>query len=95
MKTTAARLVEHGRPLEVTEVDLPALSADAHGLVQAALLLIVISGAMAAYGLLLAAFGVIRWHDAVDAVRQTVPSDLRGQGARGNGRRETEDTAGS
>jgi putative peptidoglycan lipid II flippase len=74
---------------------LPALSANTHGLVQAALLLIVISGAMAAYGLLLAAFGVIRWHDAVDAVRQTVPSDLRGQGARGNGRRETEDTAGS
>jgi len=28
MKTTAARLVEHGRPLEVTEVDLPAPSAD-------------------------------------------------------------------
>ena len=43
----------------------------------------------------LAAFGAIRWRDAVDALRQTVPSDLRGQGARGNGRRETEDTAGS
>jgi NADPH2:quinone reductase len=28
MRTTAARLVEHGRPLEVTEVDLPAPSAD-------------------------------------------------------------------
>src|ERR1700688_553321 len=93
-RIVAAALIMGGL-LWLTARLLPALSADAHGLVQAVLLLIVISGAMAAYGLLLAAFGVIRRPDVVDALRQTVPSDLRGQGARGNGRRETEDTAGS
>ena len=36
-----------------------------------------ISGGIAVYGLLLALFGVIRWSDAVNAIRQTTASDLR------------------
>ena len=55
----------------------PPLSPNAHGLAQAALLLILIVGAMAAYGLLLALFGVISWGEAVSALRQSKPSDLR------------------
>jgi len=35
-----------------------------------------IRGKMAAYGLLLALFGVIAWGDALRAIRQTRPSDL-------------------
>jgi putative peptidoglycan lipid II flippase len=53
------------------------LSPNARGLAQAALLLILIVGAMAAYGLLLALFGVIAWGEAVIALRQSKPSDLR------------------
>ena len=52
------------------------LSADAHGLAQAALLLLLISGAIAVYGLLLALFGVISWGEAVNAVRQTAACRL-------------------
>ena len=36
-----------------------------------------ISGGMAIYGLLLALLGVIRWGEAVNAIRQTAGSDLR------------------
>ncbi|WP_028347827.1 murein biosynthesis integral membrane protein MurJ [Bradyrhizobium murdochi] len=50
---------------------LPSLTSGAHGLVQAILLLVVISAGIATYGLLLRAFGVIGWRDAVNAVRQT------------------------
>ncbi|OCK57791.1 murein biosynthesis integral membrane protein MurJ [Bradyrhizobium sp. LMTR 3] len=50
---------------------LPSLTSGAHGLVQAILLLIVISAGIAIYGLLLRVFGVIGWRDAVNAVRQT------------------------
>jgi putative peptidoglycan lipid II flippase len=56
---------------------VPALSVNAHGLVQAALLTVLISGAIAAYGLHLVLLGVIKWGDAVNAVRQTAASDLR------------------
>jgi putative peptidoglycan lipid II flippase len=56
---------------------VPALTANAHGVVQAAVLAALISGAMALYGLLLALFGVIGWQDAVNAVRQTTASGLR------------------
>jgi putative peptidoglycan lipid II flippase len=56
-------------------------SADHHGMAQAALLLILITGAVAIYGLLLAAFGVTGWRETVAALRQKPPprlgSDLR------------------
>jgi len=48
-----------------------------HGLAQAVVLAALISGGIAVYGLLLALFGVIRWGEAVDAIRQTAASDLR------------------
>jgi putative peptidoglycan lipid II flippase len=51
--------------------------ADAHGLAQAALLGILIAGGIAAYGLLLALFGVINRADAVSALSQAPPRDLR------------------
>jgi putative peptidoglycan lipid II flippase len=53
------------------------LSADTHGLAQAVVLVMLISGGIAVYGLLLALFGVIRWGEAVNAVRQTAVSGLR------------------
>jgi putative peptidoglycan lipid II flippase len=56
---------------------VPALSVNAHGFVQAALLTVLISGAIAVYGLCLVLFGVVKWGDAVYAVRQTAASDLR------------------
>ena len=56
---------------------LCAPGANAHGLVQAALLVLLITGAIAVYGGLLALFDVIRWGEAVNAVRQTAASDLR------------------
>jgi putative peptidoglycan lipid II flippase len=52
-------------------------TADAHGIAQAVLLMVLISGAIAIYGLLLALFGVIRWRDAVNAISQTTRPDLR------------------
>jgi putative peptidoglycan lipid II flippase len=52
-------------------------SANAHGLAQAAGLMLLIAGAAAVYGLLLASFGVIGWGDTVNALRQTARRDLR------------------
>jgi putative peptidoglycan lipid II flippase len=49
---------------------MPALSSGAHGLVQAVLLLAVISAGIAMYGLFLRLFGVAGWRDAVNAIRQ-------------------------
>ena len=46
-------------------------------LAQAAVLVMLISGGIAVYGLLLALFGVVGWNDAVRAIRQTTASDLR------------------
>ncbi|WP_291864061.1 murein biosynthesis integral membrane protein MurJ [Bradyrhizobium sp.] len=54
------------------------LAADAHGLAQAALLGVLIAGGMAVYGLLLALFGVLNRAEAMRALRQTAPRDLRG-----------------
>ena len=51
--------------------------ADAHGLAQAAFLMLLISGAIAVYGLLLAVSGAIRWSDAASAFGQTGPGGLR------------------
>ena len=52
-------------------------AADAHGLVQAALLAMLIAGGIAVYGLLLALFGVVNWAEAIESVRQSPPPDLR------------------
>jgi putative peptidoglycan lipid II flippase len=49
-----------------------------HGLTQATVLLILISGAVAIYGLFLSLFGVTDWREAVNAVRHPAPRDLRG-----------------
>jgi hypothetical protein len=43
-----------------------------------------ISGGIAVYGMLLALGGVIRWGEAVNAVKQTTASGLREEGPRGN-----------
>jgi putative peptidoglycan lipid II flippase len=56
---------------------VPALNTDAHGLAQAALLAMLIAGAIAIYGLLLGLFGVADWRKAARALRQTGPGDLR------------------
>lgn len=48
---------------------LPGLSSGAHGLVQAVLLLVVISAGIATYGLFLQLFGVAGWREAVNAIR--------------------------
>jgi putative peptidoglycan lipid II flippase len=53
------------------------LAGNAHGLAQAALLAVLISGGMGIYGLFLTLFGVTNWVDAVGAIRQAAPSDLR------------------
>jgi len=55
----------------------------AHALADAALLIVLVSGAVAIYGLLQVVLGVIRWDEAFIALRQKVPSDLRDQGPRG------------
>jgi putative peptidoglycan lipid II flippase len=66
-----------GALLWLTASLVPALTAGAHGVAQAVVLVLLISAAIAIYGLLLALFGVVRWGDAVSAIRQTAPSDLR------------------
>jgi putative peptidoglycan lipid II flippase len=52
-------------------------NAELHGLAQAAALLVLIIGGIAIYGLLLSLFGVTGWRAALNAIRQTPPSDLR------------------
>jgi len=49
-----------------------------HGLAQAVLVAMLISGGIAIYGLCLALFGVIGFRDAVNAIRQTSDPALRG-----------------
>jgi putative peptidoglycan lipid II flippase len=66
-----------GGLLWLTASLVPAMTASAHGVAQAVVLVLLISAAIAIYGLLLALFGVIRWGDAVSAIRQTAASDLR------------------
>jgi putative peptidoglycan lipid II flippase len=56
---------------------MPALAPDAHGLVQAIILLLVIVGGIATYGLFLRLFGITGWRETVNAIRQTKPADLR------------------
>ena len=59
-----------GAVLWLATRSLPALASGAHGLVQAVLLLVVISGGIAVYGLLLRLFGVTGWREAVNAFKQ-------------------------
>jgi putative peptidoglycan lipid II flippase len=51
--------------------------AQQRGVAQAALLLVLIAGAVAVYGLLLAAFGVTGWREAIAALRQKPSPHLR------------------
>ena len=46
-------------------------SVGVHGLAQAAVLLVLIAGGIAVYGLLLSLLGVTGWREALDAIRQT------------------------
>jgi putative peptidoglycan lipid II flippase len=52
-------------------------NAGLHDLAQAAALLVLIVGGMAIYGLLLSLLGVTGWREALGAIRQTPPGDLR------------------
>jgi putative peptidoglycan lipid II flippase len=52
-------------------------AGNAHGVVQAILVAMLISGGMVIYGLLLALLRVIRYRDAVNAIRQTASPALR------------------
>jgi len=48
-----------------------------HGLAQAAFLLLLIIGGIAVYALLLGLLAVTSWREAVNAIRQSGPRDLR------------------
>jgi putative peptidoglycan lipid II flippase len=50
---------------------------DAHGLLQAAVLVVLIAAGIAIYGLLLLAFGVIVWSDIQAALMRSRSGDLR------------------
>ena len=56
---------------------VPALAAGTHGLVQAALLGLLIAGEIAIYGLLLALLGVVDWRQMIHMIRQNPVRDLR------------------
>ncbi len=75
-RIVTAALIMGGLLWPIATFALP-FTAPAHGLAQAILLLISIVGGMAIYGLHLALFGVIAWGEAISAIRQTKPSDLR------------------
>ena len=73
----AAAALAMGGLLWLTARFLPAPGANAHGLAQAVVLMVLISCAIAVYGVLLAMLGVTKLGDAVNALRQTRPGDLR------------------
>jgi putative peptidoglycan lipid II flippase len=75
-RIVAAALIMGGVLWLIATFALP-LTANAHGLAQAAVLVTLISGGIAAYGLLLALLGVTASGDALRAISQTKPSDLR------------------
>jgi len=52
-------------------------AADTHGLVQAALLAMLIAAGLAVYGLLLTLFGAVNWAESIQSVRPSPPPDLR------------------
>jgi len=66
-----------GAVLSLATRSLPASIATTSGALQAVALVTLISGGMAAYGLLLARFGVIDWGTALGAIRRTTAADLR------------------
>jgi putative peptidoglycan lipid II flippase len=53
------------------------LAENSHGLAQAALLLVLIAGGIAAYGGLLGLLGVTGWRETLNAIRHPPPGDLR------------------
>jgi putative peptidoglycan lipid II flippase len=65
----AAAALAMGGLLWPVSTHLNALTAETHSVVQVALLLGLIAGGVAIYGLLLALFGVLGWRDAVNAIR--------------------------
>jgi len=67
-----------GGLLWLTATSVLAPIANAHGIAQAIVLVVLIVGGIAIYGLLLALFGVISWRDAANAIGQTKARDLRG-----------------
>ena len=75
-RIVAAALVMGGL-LWLTAAFVLPMTATAHGLVQAALLGMLIAGGMAVYALLLALFGVTGWAEAVAAIRLSKASGLR------------------
>ena len=75
-RIVAAALVMGGLLWLTVAFALP-MTATAHGLLQAALLAVLIAGGIAVYGLLLALFGVTSWAEAIRAIRQTRASGLR------------------
>ncbi len=75
-RIVTAALIMGGLLWLIATFALP-LTTHAPGLAQAILLLILIGGGMATYGLLLAQFGVIARGNAVSAIRRTKLSDLR------------------
>jgi putative peptidoglycan lipid II flippase len=71
-RIAAAALVMGGLLWLTATLALP-FAASAHGLVEAALLLIVITAGIATYGLFLRLFGVTGWREAVNAFRPNKP----------------------
>jgi putative peptidoglycan lipid II flippase len=55
----------------------PALTPGSHGLLQATILVLLIFAGIAIYGLFLQLFGITGWREAVNALRQNRPRDLR------------------
>jgi putative peptidoglycan lipid II flippase len=56
---------------------VPDRAAGAHGLVQAAVLVILMAGAIGSYGLFLRLIGVTGWREAVNAIKRPAQGDLR------------------
>jgi putative peptidoglycan lipid II flippase len=66
-----------GGLLWLAAMSVRAVTAGMHSITQAVLASVLIAGGMAIYALLLALFGVLRWREAVSAIRQTTAPDLR------------------
>src|SRR5204863_6153341 len=64
-----------GAALWLATRTVPAFTQDSHGLLQAIVLLILIIGGIATYGLFLRLFGITGWREAVNAIRQDQPRD--------------------
>jgi putative peptidoglycan lipid II flippase len=54
-----------------------AAASNMHGVAQAIVLLVLISGGIAVYALVLGFFGVTGWQQTLDAIRRSPPDDLR------------------